>query len=230
MDPDIHSPNPQRNLYTSYEHESYHRSAMPASDNQTVTQSAANASFPQGHGHALNLVGEMARRGSTRKGSSSPSQIPRACASPNKTTGSPNSSQSQVRAQSTTGTATTSKLSQSTPPLIPLEVEYRCGAGGEETCADGHLDLTGSGSDFLTSLQQTLTYSLELEMVLDRQLHCIHFLTEGDKPKKKILHLDAGLNIEDAWQSMVTWIQKHKLSERPQLCVVIAEKRRSRVT
>jgi hypothetical protein len=67
-------------------------------------------------------------------------------------------------------------------------------------------------------------------MVLDRQLHCIHFLTEGDKPKKKILHLDAGLNIEDAWQSMVTWIQKHKLSERPQLCVVIAEKRRSRVT
>jgi hypothetical protein len=106
-------------------------------------------------------------------------------------------------------------------------VEYLWGTDGDNS-ASGPLDLAASGQDFLKSLEETCQCSLDKD--LDRHLHSVHFLAEGDRPKKRILHLHDDLAIQDEWDSTVTWIQKNKSSKRPQLQVAIVLKKRARVT
>ena len=224
-DAGIAAPNPKKNLYPL----SYHPSANTTSDSETVKPSAANNTYSQGQGQgpgqAYNLVDGL-MRGIARRGSSSPSHIPRpsAPASPSKTTESPTSNQSQARTQPTAGPSTPSKLSQSTRLSTALEVEYIWGEDSE-AAASGTLDLTASGEAFLKSLQDTCQWSLEMD--LNRETHFVRFISdiEIEKPRKRILNLHDDTKIHMEWERTVDWINKNKASKSPQLWVIIVERR-----
>jgi hypothetical protein len=209
-----------QNKFHEINEPSFHRSAISTSDNQTVKQSATIPSLNHGQGrrhgegHTHNLVDGLIRGQSTRKGSPTPSQIPRPSASPIRTTGSP--TPSQPRAQATPVPSTSSKLSQSSQLLV---VEYVWAV--DDVCVSGPLDLNATGPAFLQSLK---------EMDLDRERHRVQFVPEIDKSKRRNFNLHNDLVLQQEWVAAVDWIKKNHSSNTPQLYVVIVEKRRVRET
>jgi hypothetical protein len=218
-----------QNKFHEINEPSFHRSATSTSDNQTVKQSATIASLNQsqgrrpGEGHAQNLVDGLMRGQSNRKGSPTPSQLPRPSASPNRTTGSP--TPSQPRAQATPAPSTSSKLSQSSQLL---GVEYLWAV--DDVYASGYLDLNATGPAFLESLKEICENGLEME--LDRERHRVQFVPDNDKSKRRNFNLHNDLVLQQERLVAVDWIKKNYSSNTP-LHVVIVEKRpggRARVT
>ncbi|KAH8756489.1 hypothetical protein F5882DRAFT_385116 [Hyaloscypha sp. PMI_1271] len=219
-----------QNKFHEINEPSFHRSATSTSDNQTVKQSATIPTHNQGQGrrpgegHAQNLVDGLIRGQSIRKGSPTPSQIPRPSASPNRTTGSP--TPSQPRAQATPAPSTSSKLSQSSQLLA---VEYKWDVGDVST--SGALDLNATGPAFLEFLKEKCEDDLGMD--LDREHHRVQFMPDIDKSKRRIFNLHNDLVLQQEWVAAVEWIKKNHSSNTTQLYVVIVEKRpggRTRVT
>jgi hypothetical protein len=219
-----------QNKFHEADEPSFHLSAISTSDNQTVKQSAAKPSFNQGQGHrhgeghTHNLVDGLIRGQSNRKGSPTPSQIAGSSASPIRTAESP--TPSQPRAQATPTLSTSSKLSQSSQPLV---VEYVWSV--DDVCISGPLDLNATGPAFLQSLKEICEYDLVMD--LDRERHRVQFVLDIDKSKRRNFNLHNDLVLQQEWVAAVDWIKKNHSSNTPQLYVVIVEKRpggRTRVT